>query len=180
MLRIHARFYARSLARTHPPAPCNSCTVLGHVLQADVSSSPAAGLRPDVRRDAPHAPPWSTTCVAIEPLAAHDLLCCSTASSRSSPAYLSAAATCPALNALTRARMGRSGASIGAPGAMLNATCRLVVRQRSHGYGPVDPGSADRWRNAQVSRKYAPFVLARRAAQISKNFGRKSGPPKFR
>ena len=49
-----------------------------------------------------------------------------------------------------------------------------------HGYGSVDPGSADRWRNAQVSRKYAPFVLARRAAQISKNFGRKSGPPKFR
>ena len=48
------------------------------------------------------------------------------------------------------------------------------------GYGSVDPGSADRWRNTKLSRKYAPFVLARWAAQLSKNFGRKSGPPKFR
>ena len=69
--------------------------------------------------------------MAIEPLAAHDLLCCSTASSRSSPTYLSAAATCPAFNA----------PSIGAPGAMLNATCRLVVRQRSMAMDPwiLDP-----------------------------------------
>ena len=40
--------------------------------------------------------------------------------------------------------MGRSGASIGAPGAMLNATCRLVVRQRSMAMDPwiLDPQTA--------------------------------------
>ena len=178
MLRIHARFYARSLARTHPPAPCNSCTVLGHVLQADVSSSPAAGLRPDVRRDAPHARHGRRP-------DGHR------AARRARPAQRpQAGAPRPTCRPPPRARRsthrrGRDEAChgevrIGAPGAMLNATCRLVVRQRSHGYGPVDPGSADRWRNAQVSRKYAPFVLARRAAQISKNVDRKSDPPKFR
>ena len=119
--------------------------------------------------------------MAIEPLAAHDLL---NGLKQELPGLPVGRRHVPGAQrtdeGATKLAMGRSGASIGAPGAMLNATCRLVVRQRSHGYGPVDPGSADRWRNAQVSRKYAPFVLARRAAQISKNFGRKSGPPKFR
>ena len=76
--------------------------------------------------------------------------------------------------------MARSGASIGAPGRHAERHVSPRGSSTVSGYGSVDPGSADRWRNTKLSRKYAPFVLARWAAQLSKNFGRKSGPPKFR
>ena len=80
----------------------------------------------------------------------------------------------------TKLAMAGSGASIGAPGAHAERHVSPRGSSTVSGYGSVDPGSADRWRNTKLSRKYAPFILARRAAQISKNFGRKSGPPKFR
>ena len=115
--------------------------------------------------------------MAIEPLAAHDLL---NGVKQEPPRP-----TCrpPPRARRSTHRRGRDEAChgevrIGAPGAMLNATCRLVVRQ--HGYGPVDPGSADRWRNAQVSRKGTPLSFLRARPPNLKNFGRKSGPPKFR
>ena len=76
--------------------------------------------------------------------------------------------------------IARSGASIGAPGRHAERHVSPRGSSMVSGYGSVDPGSADRWRNTKLSRKYAPFVLARWAAQLSKNFGRKSGPPKFR
>ena len=88
--------------------------------------------------------------MAIEPLAAHDLL---DGLKQELPAYLSAAATCPALNAPTRARRSLPW------GGQNWSTGRHAERHTSprgsstvHGYGPVDPGFADRWRNAQVSR----------------------------
>ena len=74
-----------------------------------------------------------------------------------------------------------------APTAMLNATCSLAVRQRS-----VATWIRGSWiherRNAKLSRTcapfvvvvVAPFVLARRAARISKTFDRKPDPPKLR
>ena len=84
------------------------------------------------------------------------------------------AATCPALNApsseegAAKLAMGRSGASIGAPGAMLNATCRLVVRQRSQwAMDPwiLDPQTAGETQNFLES---TPLSFLR------------AGPPKFR
>ena len=63
--------------------------------------------------------------------------------------------------------MGRSGASIGAPGAMLNATCRLVVRQRSIAMDPwiLDPQTAGETHKFLES---TPLSFLR------------AGPPKFR
>ena len=150
---------------------------VGRRLQADVSSSPAAGLRPDVRRDAPHARHGR------RPHRAARRARPAQRPQAGAPRPTCRAATCPALNALTRARRSLlRGGEEREPSAGRHAERHVSPRGSStvHGYGSVDPGSADRWRNAQVSRKYAPFVLARRAAQISKNFGRKSGPPKFR
>ena len=63
--------------------------------------------------------------------------------------------------------MARSGAPIGRRGAMLNATCRLVVRQRSVAMDPwiLDPQTAGETQNFLES---TPLSFLR------------AGPPKFR
>ena len=50
---------------------------------------------------------------------------------------------------MTKLAMARSGASIGAPGAMLNATCSFAVRQRSVAMDPwiMDPRSGGETHN---------------------------------
>ena len=68
---------------------------------------------------------------------------------------------------MTKLAMARSGASIGAPGAMLNATCSFAVRQRSVAMDPwiLDPQTAGETHKFLES---TPLSFLR------------AGPPKFR
>ena len=116
--------------------------------------------------------------MAIEPLAAHDLL---NGLKQELPGLPVGRRHVPGAQrtdeGATKLAMGRSGASIGAPGAMLNATCRLVVRQRSIAMDPwiLDPQTAGE------TLESTPLSFLRAGPRPNfEEFGRKSGPPKFR
>ena len=106
--------------------------------------------------------------MAIEALAAHDLL---NGLKQELPGLPVGRRHVPGAQrtdeGATKLAMGRSGASIGAPGAMLNATCRLVVRQRSMAMDPwiLDPQTAGETHKFLES---TPLSFLR------------AGPPKFR
>ena len=104
--------------------------------------------------------------MAIEPLAAHDLL---NGLKQELPGLPVGRRHVPGAQrndeGATKLANGRSGASIGAPGAMLNATCSFAVRQRSVAMDPwiLDPRTAGETHNFLES---TPLSLLR------------AGPPK--